>query len=408
MKNNTKEEHPSEFRDISKQFNHILSKEKRMKEGIFFTPKTARNHLFSLLKDINPQIILEPSFGSGEFLLDIRERYPTATVIGVEKNQDLYNSVPPDTNLHNADFLEWNSDIQADLIIGNPPYFVMKKGEMSENALKLQQNCQTGRTNIFILFLYKCLKVHLKAGGILAFIIPTSIYNCSYYQLMRDYISANTTILHLETLNDVGFYETGQETTLIILKKDQSGENKEYIFLKQNVYISPFWRELALLSANTTTIAELGLAVKTGSVVWNQVKDKLTDDKVNSMLLIYSSNIVNGELVLDNLKNNKENTKKQYIINTNKPTLQSPVILVERGYGNSYSFNYTYLGDFDGEFYAENYVNVIYAKSSESTANLQLVANSFNDERMRDFMRYFIGNGTISATDIQTIIPIYN
>jgi tRNA G46 methylase TrmB len=66
-----------------------------MEQGIFFTPKKARDLLFDQLEEIGvrPRRILEPSFGSGEFLYDAMERYPDAEIIGVEKNQELFDAM---------------------------------------------------------------------------------------------------------------------------------------------------------------------------------------------------------------------------------------------------------------------------------------------------------------------------
>jgi type I restriction-modification system DNA methylase subunit len=166
----------AEFRDVSKKFHETLSKDQRQEEGIFFTPKKVREVLFEALNalKIKPQTILEPSFGSGEFLLDARRLYPDATVTGVEKNKTLFDSLKQ-SNLFCADFMKWKGE-PVDLIIGNPPYFVIKE----KNPL-----CMTGRPNIFVAFLYKCLTEHLKEDGFLAFILPTSLMNCSYYQPMR-------------------------------------------------------------------------------------------------------------------------------------------------------------------------------------------------------------------------------
>jgi adenine-specific DNA methylase len=57
-----------------------LGMKKRAKQGIFFTPKTLRDILFSHIDNFNPTTILEPSCGSGEFLVDCREKYPPKTL----------------------------------------------------------------------------------------------------------------------------------------------------------------------------------------------------------------------------------------------------------------------------------------------------------------------------------------
>jgi adenine-specific DNA-methyltransferase len=389
-----------EFRQISKKFNSSLTKEERQQQGIFFTPKKPRSLLFTKLKEfgVTPRKILEPSFGSGEFIFDITLHYPNAEIFGVEKNEELFNSVKcPTANLTCGDFLEWKG--MVDLIIANPPYFVIKTDKMTAKQKKefALKNSITGRPNMYIIFLYKCLTEHLEENGTLAFIIPTSLYNCSYYQPIRNYIQQYTTIKYVETLNKPGFYETGQDTMLIILQKNKT--NDDYIFRSKsgNIYISPYYKELYDITQHTQTLGELGLGAKTGNITWNQYKENLADD---GTLLIYSSNIHNSTLELNNLGANK----KQYI-NIDKPTLNGPLILVERGYGNSLSFNSVLVELMD--FYAENHINVIYPKVPGAVESLSRVLKSFQDERTKQFLKWFIGNGSISATDLETIIPIF-
>lgn len=391
----------TEFREVSKKFNGSLSKELRKEQGIYFTPKKARDALFSKLAEfgVRPRTILEPSFGSGEFLLDARRIYPDSALLGVEKNAELFGAVKcPGATLSCCDFLDWKG--RADLIIGNPPYFVVKADEAQKEEWAA---AMTGRPNIYVRFLYKCLKEHLEDDGYLAFIIPTSIYNCSYYQPMRNYIQEHTTIKYVETLNKPGFYETGQDTMLLIVQKRRAAEQThDYIFKSKadNIYISPYYKELQDLTKNAVYLTDLGLGVKTGNIVWNQVKDKLSD---KGTLLIYSANIVDSELKLDRVSG--KGGKKQYVSGLTKPTISGPVILVERGYGNSYSFNTVRVDMKD--FYAENHINVIYPKTPEAVGNLERVLASFKDERTKSFVKWFIGNGSVSATDLETIIPIF-
>ena len=391
---------PDEFRPSSVKFNKELSKEVRQATGIFFTPKKARDLLFETLEKLGisaPASILEPSYGTGEFLLDAAARYPTALLQGVEMNKKLFQSIRLTAgawSLTNGNFLDWSGN--ADLIIGNPPYFVVSASDSLQTT--------KGRPNIYITFLHKCLSQHLNADGHLAFIIPTSLYNCSYYQPMRDYIAANTTIRHVETLNRPGFYETGQETMLIILQKTVSTAG-DYLFKAPNghTYISPDYKELYNLTKDATTVGGLGLGVKTGNVVWNQVKENLTDDAVKGTLLIYASNIKGSALCLHNLLGKE---KKQYVKGLTKPTLDGPVLLVERGYGNGFSFNTVLVNN--KAFYAENHLNVIYPKDGAgSQAALARVLTSFKDTRTRRFVELFNGNGTISASDLETLIPVF-
>jgi hypothetical protein len=288
--------------------------------------------------------------------------------------------------------MKYKSETKFDCIIGNPPYFVIK----DKNP-----KCMIGRPNIYVAFLYKCLEEHLENKGYLGFILPTSLYNSSYYEPMRKYIYDNCSIHYIKSL-DVKYYETGQDTMLIIIQKKVDKHHKYFFKCNGSNYITPFYKELNELMKGTKTIQELGLYVKTGDVVWNQEKDKLTKE---GTLLIYNTNIVNGKLVLNNIKS-KDNKKKQYIKGFHKSPIHGKAILVNRGYGNvEYKFNYVSV-DLK-EFYAENHVNMILAKDTTTIKNLSLVEKSFEDKRTSNFIKMFIGNGAMSKTEIESVLPIF-
>jgi hypothetical protein len=166
--------------------------------------------------------------------------------------------------------------------------------------------------------------------------------------------------------------------------------------------------------------------VKTGEVVWNQVcppskkmleknpdikkpyPDFLTDD-CSQHLLIYNSNIVDCKLVLDNI-HDKEGRKKQYVKKTfNKTPTTGPAILINRGYGNVYAFNFILLKT--TTFFAENHVNMILPKGNlskeQGLLSLEQVKKSFKDPRTLQFIEKYIGNGALSADEIESVLPIY-
>ena len=394
---NTVKDTSGSFRENSLVMNKKLNQEDRKAAGIFFTPKKARDYLFEKLDEfgVKPLNILEPSFGSGEFLEDIRIKYPSAKVIGVELNEQLYKSVKPNGHvLLNEDFLKYKSTRSEDLIVGNPPYFVINDAN---------PECMIGRPNIYVAFLYKCLKEHLGDNKHLAFVLPTSLFNCGYYEPMRKYIADKCTILFLEEL-DVKYYQTLQDTMLIIIKKTPDPEHK-YIFQRNNCfYISPYAKELTALVANTKSLSELGFKVKTGDVVWNQEKDKLVSN--DGTTLIYNTNIVKGELVLGNI-HDKKNEKKQYIKGFKKEPMNEPSILVNRGYGNAhFAFNFVFVSGF--AYYAENHVNMILAKSPNAIPLFPAIMKSLSDERTTQFAKWFIGNCAMSKTELEEVLPMFS
>ena len=390
-------EAPAKFRDASLKFHESLTKEERHAEGIYFTPREIRARLFAILDSLalRPSRILEPSFGTGEFILDASVRYPDAQVTGVEKNKGLFASLPSLSSegrtLINNDFLAYKSDSVFDLVIGNPPYFVVKDKNPA---------CMTGRGNIFVQFIYKCLVEHMIEGGILAFVLPTSFYNCSYYRPCRDYMRSNCQILHVENVAG-DFYDTSQETMIMVVRKTAPLNANYWYTFGGGLYLTPFYKELAALTTGAGTLCGLGFQVKTGDVVWNQHKKKL--HATEGTLVIYSSNIVNNTLVLENLLGKE---KKQRIKGYEGMPVEGPAILVARGYGNTYRFAYTMVPE-GTRFHGENHVNVITPLTSDAKALLPRVMNSLGDPRTEKFISMFVGNGAMSKSELESVLPIF-
>ena len=383
--------HYMSFRDASIQLTKSLTKQVKQEGGIFFTPKEDRDRLFEILDSfkIRPKSVLEPSFGSGEFLEDLYDKYPDATITGVELNKELFSATNRES-VYNMDFLEYFG--KHDLIVGNPPFFVMEKNE--ETVL-----CQDNRPNMFVQFLYKAIEYNLEEGGVLAFILPTSFYNCSYYEKMRRYLAKHTTVLAVEPLNG-SYIETQQATFLLVLQEAYGSSKSNDFFLERgdNIYLTPCKTELTSMLKNSSTLFELGFEVKTGEVVWNQEKEKLVDE---GTLLIYSANFKDGKIVLG-----VNEPKKQYITGFKRSPLSGKAILINRGYGNAaYKLN-SVLVDYDN-FYAENHVNVVTPKSKESEQFIEKVYASLQSPKTVEFIRMFIGNNALSKSEIETCLPIW-
>lgn len=384
------------FRTLSDQFHKTYSKTERQSKGIFFTPLEARTKIFDYLKSISfqPNSILEPSFGSGEFLWDCLEYYPNATLYGVERDEGMFESVNSQSHLDwqlTCDDFRNIQDLQVDLIVGNPPYFVVPDKE---------PKCMTGRGNIFVLFLYKCLTQHLNTNGILAFVLPTSFYNCQYYEPCRKYIYEHTTIIHVESIN-VNYYETQQDTMILILQNTPPVDPSRYILqIESSIYINPFAYKLKDAWQTRKSLKQWGFQVKTGDIVWNQHKEKLSNNE--GKLLVYTTNLSNGRLIVPVTFSSKE--KKQYIQMISKKPLQGPAILVARGYGNNYQFQYAFVQE-DQVFYGENHVNVILPKTQEAKEAIPRILEILSSDYFREYRTLFIGNGALSKTELESRIP---
>jgi adenine-specific DNA-methyltransferase len=399
-----------DFRELSTELNAIITKIEKKKDGVFFTPKTYREQLINALKpNLSNDIenILEPSFGSGEFLKDVHTSFPKAQIEGVEINPVMYQRVKEkldafdNINLHCADFIEWKTDTKYDLIIGNPPYVVVKDKQVPEELKAITM----GRPNLYCWFMYKCIGL-LKENGILAFVIPNSILNTSYYDLLRKYMKAECVIEEIIQfdISNTRFIDTEQATIGIILRKAKDENLKYWVNTKTVTIINKEYEYINKMLATYPTMDKMGIKVKTGSIVWNQVKDDLRSDKNEGNLLIHTSNIKNGKFV----PLSEKNGKKQYV-KSEKPLIKGPVILLNRGYGNSrYAINMLFVDEnmFPDGFLVENHLNVIYPAEDTGKEKISKIYNYMKSEEFANYVKVFVGNGALSKTEIETLLPI--
>jgi hypothetical protein len=232
-----------------------------------------------------------------------------------------------------------------------------------------------------------------------------------YYSKIRNHIKETCKIIEIiDFEKDNKFIDTQQFTFGIILKKESNNKilsiecnysikfNDNFMFTNDSVFLKS-------LLEGTTTLAKLGLSVRTGNIVWNQHKTELTDDE-DETVLIYNTNLTKEHTV--DLKSFKNEEKHQYI---KKDGRIEPILVVNRGNGNSaYKLNYALISNI-GPYLIENHLNEIYSPNKikkEDLINLfNKIIQSFKNPKTQLFIDLFLGNNGLSKTELETIFPIY-
>ena len=399
-----------EYSSISKELTSKLSKLEKKNNGIYFTPPSCINNNIKLLEPHMKNIIkvLEPCCGSCEYINALSKSYSHLNITGIEYNDTIYKAIIELTNdkitIEKKDFLKYETDKTYDLIIGNPPFFVMKKDDVSKSYYKYFE----GRPNIFILFIIKSTKM-LTSNGILSFILPKNFLNCLYYDKTRKYIAKCFQILNIVECSDDKYIDTQQDTILLIVQKNDKPNNSTFI-LEINDYTifacQKNCEKIKELYHDSKSLLELGFKVSVGNVVWNQCKTLLTDD-INKTRLIYSSDITNNKLLFKKYSNEH---KKNFI---NKTGITGPMIIINRGYGvGEYKFNYCLI-DEQKEYLIENHLICIEYKNKNELTHDKLIELykkiivSFKDKRTSEFIAIYLGNNAINTCELNNILPIY-
>jgi len=354
------------FSELSYKLTSEFSKDIKKNGGIYFTPPDTVNNTLDIIQEYSKYTrewngnILEPSCGSCEYVNELCKRFPQASITAIEYNKKIYDSIvnlkTDKLNIINADFILYDNEynIKYDLIVGNPPYYVMKKGDIDFKII--------------------------------------SITYC----------------------NDK-YIETQQETVLFIVEKVDNEEfnNNEYIIKIKDFTIFGVKKNIDILKKlcdNSYCLSDIGFKVNVGTVVWNQCKDILTDDKSKTRL-IYSGDIKYNKLIYKKYTDDK---KKNHIL---KSGIKEPLLIINRGYGvGNYNFEYCLISsdyyDDCEEYLIENHLICIrYCTSINKEALIEKYENiikSLNDNRTREFIKIYFGNNAINTTELNYILPIYN
>lgn len=420
----------SRFSNLSYTLTKHINKKEKHDNGIYFTPPNTIIRCLEIISKHRGEAttslhnILEPSCGSCEFIEKARLYYPNASITGVEYNKTIYENIKYKYgnygNVANAagtvriiegDFLKTAFCEKFDLIIGNPPYYVLPKTDVDKQYYAYFD----GRPNIFLLFIIKSMTL-LADDGILCFILPKSFLNCLYYNKTRKYIYDNYTILSILECED-DYIDTEQQTIIFIIQKgaNATNNNKKYILDNLSNHYTIFATldvitRLNELYIHATTLNALQFKVSVGNIVWNENKALLTDDPQKTRL-IYSSDIKNNTL---SIKKYANSDKKNYI---NKSGTNEPLLVINRGYGvGNYNFEYSLINCSDSgdsgsgdikEYLIENHLICIRCECDADKDKYIQIYRSFGDERTAEFIKLYFGNNAINTTELSHILPIY-
>lgn len=405
----------NQFSQISYDLTKLLSNNIIKENGIYFTPsdiiKLCINKIKNIEQDLNINIsnILEPCCGSGEFITAMDKCFSNTNIHGIENNPDIYNKIKNielknnTLVLEHTNFFLKNIDRKYDLIIGNPPYYVLSKNDVNEKYFKYFD----GRPNIFILFILECLK-SLSKDGILCFVLPNSFMNCLYYDKTRKYIKNNYRILDITFFKDNKFLNTRQGVFIMIVQNSSSNKYSneftlnigEYTIFNEKNKIE----KLKELYTTSTSLNKLKFKVNVGNVIWNEHKSLLTDDD-DKTLLIYSGFLKNNQIEIKKFNNS---SKKNYI---DKTGINEMCLVVNRGYGvGNYHFNYA-LVNINKNYLIENHLLVIRYIGDKSKDEIKDIYNqiikSFDNDKTKEFISIYFGNNALNINELLHILPIY-
>lgn len=320
----------------------LLPADVRSRLGAYYTPPSVVDRLLDRATDAGHDwatgTVLDPACGGGAFLAPVALRIVNAMgrtepafilanlsrkLVGLEidpfaawMSQSILEITlidlaakagkPVPQLVRVGDSLDADIDEAFDLVIGNPPY---GRTRLTHPQRIRFARSLYGHANLYSVFTDLGIR-WTKAGGILAYITPTSFLGGQYFRALRHVIVSQAEAFSFDFLADREgvFDDVLQETLLAVYRKQPQVSIEGEISLLsargisaarveslgrielpqsgEDVWIVPRTRrDVALVSKlrrMPTRLADLGYSVSTGPLVWNRHKDQLEQAKIDA------------------------------------------------------------------------------------------------------------------------------
>ena len=238
------------------------------KMGQYFTPRPVVQFCVKLLNPEQKDLVLDPSCGSGGFLLyaldnvrryaednydDIEayknwHEFAEKKLYGIEINEQIarvckMNMIIHDdghTNVICNDALSSFSELRAkndgfkenhfDIVLANPPFGASIKSKdvdyLGDYNLGLNKDKERNTQKSEILFVERCINFAKKGTGRIALVLPEGLITNRSLQYARDYIAQNCQILASISLPESAFshFGAGIKSSILFLRRKNDGE----------------------------------------------------------------------------------------------------------------------------------------------------------------------------------------
>jgi len=379
---------------------------KRQSLGQFMTPRFLRAYLLDQLEIPPGSRVLDPAVGTGEFLRQAADRFPGIKVIGWdidEKILDVAKSLVPEADLACRSGLDDYEGEKFDFVIGNPPYFEMKLEPKMKDKFR---HVVSGRANIYSLFFQVGIDA-LKDGGTLAYVVPPSMNAGAYFKKLRQFLTLENHLVSLKIFAQSDHFVDAQTSVQVIVVRKGLGKSKHVFSIKDNESAKESTifcerpSDLKKLYKDSVSLFTLGYEAVTGTTVWNQHKDSLTNEAdTGTIPLLYARNIVDGGVALG-----ADPRRPQFIRGGRSMT--GPAIVVNRIIGGvgkgTIKAGLVPLGF---AFAAENHLNVIRPiPGRDQVIPLEALFDVIAHPETAAKARLLTGNTQLSASEWTYLIP---
>ena len=373
----------------------------------FIPPKNSRDILLQYIKPFikKDSHILEPCAKTGEFVNQLTQLDISFNLTILEENKELFDNISNTysiANSFNTSLLKLSKPHnfkKFDIILGAPPSKLIDKKTTIGNSFK---HWFVDNTNLYSLYFMRAIDL-IYPNGIVAFIIPDTILNSPNVQMLRNKISTQGSIIHLQRLSNL-FTRTTFNTVLIVFQKNKnihekykfSVNNQNFFHINTQIYKDIF--------KSSTFISNLNGKVTKGLIPRNI--DNRTANP-SCIPIIYTKNI-DSDYSLRLFNNNKQHLHHSFI---NTTIMTKPSLMFSKFYGtNEDEFQIKCaLCTLEKYICNDNLFIVTFPNlnNEDSIILISKIIKSIQSDKTKAWQKNFLKNGIITKFQIKHYLPIF-
>jgi len=374
----------------------------------FIPPKNSTDVLIQYIKPfIKPDSqILEPFAKTGEFINQLYKLDISFNLTILEENIELFNNIidtyPNISNSFHTSLLKLSQPHnfkKFDIIIGAPPSKLIDKKTTIGKSFR---HWFVDNTDLYSLYFMRAIDL-LNNKGVIAFIIPDTIFNSPNIQMLRNKISTQGTIIHLQRLSNL-FTKTTYNTVLVVFQKNINNDdnykfivnNKPFFHINTQIYKDIF--------RDSTFLSNLNIKITEGHISKNI--DNRTKNR-KGIPILYTKNI-DSDFTLKLYDNSKQYIESNYL---DTPIIQKPSLIFSKFYGtNEDEFQIKCaLCTLEKYVCNDNLFVVTFPQlnNDETVILIYKIIKSIQSDKTKSWKNIFLKNGILTKFQIKYYLPLF-
>jgi adenine-specific DNA-methyltransferase len=322
-----------------------------------------------------------------------------------------------------ADTLEKNAAGKYDVVVGNPPYVRIGRGDYHAYVERWPELTEKGGyLNLSMAFLHHC-RGFVKPGGLLSFVMPASMIGGPSFKAFRKSIAAEVIAIDRIENRQRVFLDVTQDCIIVTMRcaveqrptvrvASLAHDGRERILgsIKLDRDGGRWELPASEVIATGVSLSDLGWTGKVGPVVPHRWQERISKNRTaSSVALLWAAAVrPDGSLDFEYMKANVDghrvvvDTELSYVVRRPCLVVQRTANRKQKHRINAAVVDRKFL-DSVGPFVAENHVIVLIPPPDASMANLRAMADILNSLEMTALYDRVCGTASVSVKTLMSM-----